>query len=506
MTASEKEPEGARRPSASSQAGALIFGTTLATLSSALLPLLLVRLIGKADIAELMALVLVYETVALIVTLGFPQTLMYHLPSLAAPERKAVAIRIGWIMVGLGAASAAVLASLGWWGQAIPGMLASDAGARVSLAPLVVLAPSLLFELPARVVPNLLIAEHRARDASALGVLRTITTTAATLIPVALGYDIWTVALWYSVCRGLLGLALPWAIHRCFGDQPAAACPVRTRQLFGFALPLGATDMVSLLNQQFDRWLILLSFPAAAFADYQAGAWQVPVISTIAYSVGAAYMPMMVAAFKRGEPRVAIATWRATLLKVSLIVLPVTMGFVVGADELMSLLFTSEYLGAAPVFRLYSVLTLGRVAVFGSVIVAAGRPRYVLQAAFLSLVANVALAIPLTASIGFLGPAVATVLAFIPMVVFYVWSIARASGLRFSEVFPLFGYARVLALACVSGALAYGLKLQLEGALALLASVLGTILVFALLGALTGTVTRADFNYLRDWLKLKFAR
>ena len=32
------------------------------------------------------------------------------------------------------------------------------------------------------------------------------------------------------------------------------------------------------------------------------------------------------------------------------------------------------------------------------------------------------------------------------------------------------------------------------------------LLVFALLGALTCTVTRADFNYLRDWLKLKFAR
>ena len=60
-------------------------------------------------------------------------------------------------------------------------MLARDAGSRVSLAPLLVLAPSLLLELPSRVVPNLLVAEHRAREASALGVVRTIFTTAATL-------------------------------------------------------------------------------------------------------------------------------------------------------------------------------------------------------------------------------------------------------------------------------------------------------------------------------------
>jgi O-antigen/teichoic acid export membrane protein len=486
----------------------LVFGTTLATLSSALLPLLLVRLIGKADIAELMALVLVYETVALISTLGFPQTLMYHLPSLAVAERKAMAKRIGFIMLGLGALAASVTASIGMWGENLPGALASEAGSRISLRPLLLLAPSLLAELPARVVPNLLVAEHRAKEASALGVLRTIVTTAATLIPVALGFDIWVVAGWYSACRAVLGLALPWAIRRAYGDAAAGRCQVSPRQLFRFALPLGATDIVSLLNQQFDRWLILLSFPAAAFADYQAGAWQVPVVSTIAYSVGAAYMPSMVDAFRRGAPREAIAMWRATIIKVSLIVLPITMGFVVGARELMALLFTKAYVGAAPVFQLYSALTLGRVAAFGSVIVAAGQPRYVLQAAFLSFAANVILAIPLTSQIGFIGPALATVLAFIPTVVFYVWAIARASKLRIGEVFPLLGYLRILTLAVASGLLALLVKNQLAGSasLGLLASVSVTTLAFAILGSLTGTVGRGDWRYLTDWLKLKFAK
>jgi len=485
-----------------------VFGTTLATLSSALLPLLLVRLIGKGDIAELMALVLVYETVALITTLGFPQTLMYHLPSLAPAERKGVAKRIGAIMLALGVLSALVTAAIGLWGENLPGALASGAGSGISLRPLLVLAPSLIFELPSRAVPNLLVAEHRAREASLLGVVRTIVTTAATLVPVALGYDIWIVAACWSACRILLGLTLPWAIRLSYGAVPSVPCTVGVKQLFRFALPLGATDIVSLLNQQFDRWLILLSFPAVAFADYQAGAWQVPVISTIAYSVGAAYMPSMVEAFRRGAPREAIATWRATILKVSLIVLPVTMGFVVGAKELMSLLFTDAYVGAAPIFQLYSLLTLGRVAAFGSVIVAAGQPRYVLQAAFLSFVANVVLAIPLTAKIGFIGPALATVLAFIPTVAFYVWSIARAAALPIREVFPLLGYLRILALAIVAGLIALLVKRELAGsnALALVASIAVTVTAFAILGSLTRTVDRRDWRYLRDWTKLKFAR
>lgn len=496
------------RQNASKQAGALVFGTTLATISSALLPLFLVRLLGKADLAELLALVLVYDTVALLLTGGFPQTLSYHAPGRPAPERRAIASRIGTITAALGAVAGLVTALIGLTGDALPGLLSDSGGSGISLGPLLVLAPSLIFELPSRIVPNLLVAEQRARAASMLGVLRTILTTLATLVPVALGQSLLVVAAWYSACRALMGLSLPWAIRHCFPGEPRVPCPVSIRELFRFALPLGATDVVSLLNQQFDRWLILLSFPAIAFAEYQAGAWQIPVISTIAYSVGAAYMPALVQAFGRGAAREAIEIWKGTIIKVSLVVLPVTMGFTVAARDLMELLFTEAYVGAAPVFQWYSVLTLGRVAAFGSVIVAAGAPRYVLQAAILSFVANVVLAIPLTFTIGFIGPALATALSFVPMVVFYVWSIGRASGVPTGSVFPLAAYGRVLLLAGLGGGLSYVLLPYLPDspALRVAASVGINVAAFALLGSLTRTIAREDWQYARDFVRLKFAR
>ena len=278
-------------------------------------------------------------------------------------------------------------------------------------------------------------------------------------------------------------------------------------QLFRFALPLGTTDVVGLMSQQFDRWLILLSFPAVAFADYQAGAWQIPVISTVAYSVGAAYMPVLVQAFGRGAHAEAISIWRDTICKVSLIVVPVTLGFVVAARELMTLLFTPAYVAAAPIFQLYAILTLGRVATFGSVIVAAGRPRFVLQAALLSLVCNVVLSTLLTRTFGFIGPALGTALAFFPMVAFYLWAIARASGVPVREVFPFSGYLRVLALALISAGLALLLKRWLMGppGLMVCVSVFTTILGFAALGTITGTIRREDWRYVVSWTRLKLA-
>jgi O-antigen/teichoic acid export membrane protein len=490
------------------QAGALILGTTLATLSSVLLPLALVRLMGKGDIAELMALVLIYDMVALIATGGFAQVLMYHLPGKSEGEARAVAVRVANILAAMGALGAVVVAALGLFGAELPGALAKHDGAHVSLWPLVILAPSLLFDLPSRAVPALLVSRGRAKEASALGVVRTIISTITTLVPVALGYPITTVVVWYSLTRCVFGLSMPWAIWVCFRGAPSAACPVKTAELFRFALPLGTTDIVSLLNQQFDRWLILLSFPATAFADYQAGAWQVPVLGTIAYSVGDAYMPSLVEKFGRGEPRAAIDIWRGTIAKVSLIVVPVTVGFMVGAHELMTLLFTEAYASAAIIFQLYSVMTLGRVATFGSVIIAVGRPRYMLEAAIFSLVSNVLLCVPLTMTVGFIGPALGTSLAFIPTVVFYIWSIARATGLKTREIFPAAGYFRVLLLSAAAGGVAYLAKNALGGpsGLRLAVAVLGTTLVFAMAGSVLGVISPADWRFARDWARLKLAR
>jgi O-antigen/teichoic acid export membrane protein len=483
-------------------------GTTLATLSSVLLPLALVRLMGKADIAELMALVFIYDMVAVIATAGFAQVLMYHLPGRSEAEARAVAGRIAWIMAGLGGLGALVIAALGFFGDDLPGALSHHAGARMSLRPLLILAPSLVFDLPSRIVPALLITRGRANEASALGVLRTIITTITTLVPVALGYSISTVAIWYSVTRCCLGFSMPWALRLTFQKAERVPCPVKVRELFRFALPLGTTDIVSLLNQQVDRWLILLSFPAAAFADYQAGAWQVPVLGTIAYSVGDAYMPSLVQKFGNGETRQAIEIWRGTIGKVSLVVVPITVGFMVGARELMSLLFTDAYVSAAIIFQLYSIMTLGRVATFGSVIIAAGRPRYMLQAAIFSLIVNVLLCVPLTLTVGFIGPALGTSLAFIPMVIFYVWSIARATGLRTREIFPAGDYFRVLGLSGAAGGAAYLLKNALGGprGFRLAVAVLGTTLLFAVCGSLLGVISKADWRFARNWTRLKLAR
>ncbi len=482
----------------------LVVGNVLATLADIVVPLVVVRLAVKDQVASLAGLMLVYNTLALLLLGGFHQTVTFFLPGRAREERRAIAEKIARVLralggvgalalVGIGAVGSDVLEAVGW----------VDGGEATDLRPLMFLALFPVGDLPGRILPNLMVVERRPRWAAAYGVLRSLGISVATLIPFAMGADVAVVAAALSGFAAVQLGFVAWVFRRCYRGCPSVASPVSLRALVRFGVPLGATDMVSALNSRFDRLLILTHFPASFNAIYHAGAWQIPVVTRLPYLVATALAPSMVEAFKAGRASEALQMWRESIGKVSLLVVPITSVFFVGAEEFIELAFTAEYLGAVGVFRWYTLLSVVRVAAFGTVIVAAGRPGYVLQSALFTFASNVVLSVPLLWLVGFEGPAMGTALAFVPMAVFYCSRIARAAGVSLRQVFPLRRYVRVLLVAAVGVALAWVFKTSSAASPAL--RLLGVALIvlgsFAVLGTLSRTVTRADWAFVRGRLR-----
>jgi len=497
-----------KRTDPARQAGLLVLGTTLATLASALAPLLVVRLIGKADVGRLLSVTLVYETVAMLLGTGLPYALLYQLSNREGPERAAIARRIFRTAMTIGAAGAGLLVLVSLVLRAHPFGYAPTPTLDAQLEMLLVLGPSLIADLPFRLMPNLLIAEGKAGRSAGLQVVRTLALTLATLVPLALNQSVFAVIACSAVVRWLCGGFVVFEIGRLYHALPRVAVPLTMAALWRFALPLGATEVLGLVSQQLDRWLVLLALPAERFAEYQIGAWQVPIIGTIAYSVGAAYMPELVKRFQEKDPYGALSLWQRGIQKTALIVVPVTMALVVGAEELVTVLFTDAYLGSVVVFRLYSVLTFLRVAAFGTVVVAAGRPAFAVRAAGVGLFCNALLGVVLVSTVGFVGPAIAAAVAFVIHVATYLYYIARAADVPVLKVFPVRAYARVFALATIAGGAGYLVKRSVVAAPGLgLALVLLVVLgLFAVLATATKTIVRSDWAYVWDWVRLRTGR
>ncbi|HIA03838.1 MAG TPA: hypothetical protein EYN66_18355 [Myxococcales bacterium] len=502
----------------SEQAGVLFLGKILATAVDLLAPIIIVRLLGKIEVGLLSALLLIYGTVATFAAAGMPSTLMYYLPGRTPEERGAIARKVAQGLFILGSGCSVVFITIAGATLLFPDFIlkfiADDAAQQSLIDPaqtagyLALLALYPLADLPTRMLPNLLVVEGRARAAAGVGIIKAIGAGLALLLPLALEADLWIVIASMTTFAYLYSVILLRYLSSLFPKRGHAS-DITMRQLFKFGIPLGFTDIVGVLNAGVDRYLILAMFPAAIFAEYHTGGWQVPLITSVAYTVGTVYMPRFAKLFKHGKAREALVIWHETIQKVAILVMPLAMVFIVAAEETMVLLFTKEYLASADVFRIYSILMLGRVAAFGVIIVAAGRPGLVLKAALLSLVANIIISVPLTWALGFTGPAWGTLLAFIPTVIAYCWCIGKATDIPLREIFPLWIWTKTLALTLVAAAPAIALKLTLppmHAGLMLLVIAVTLLTSYAILGTLLKQIHKEDWAYLGDWFKLRFLR
>jgi len=484
-------------------AGVLVFGRLIATLSDALLPLVIVRLLGKADVGVLTTVLLLYNTVALILSTGFPTALLYYLTGKPLAQRRAISVQVAVGLLGFGVAAALAIGSSGLLHLLAPSLAArlfhADSAALVhgGLGYLFLLAAFPLGDLPARMMPNLLVAEHRTDLAARYAIARSIGNALFVLVPASAGAGIAAVLVSYSVFGLLQGVALLFFLRILYRGAERERSPIGFGAIVRFALPLGMTDVVSMLSVRLDRFLISLAFPVVAFAEYQAGAFQIPILTTIAYTVGTVYAPQMTELIAAGRARDAIAVWRGSIAKVALVVLPFAAVFVVAAEEVVHVLFTESYLRAAPVFRCYALMTMGRVAAFGTVVVCAGKPGLLVRAAVCTLIVYGTLAIAGLYLFGFVGPAIGIAAAFAPMMLIYCYYIARALDLRIGEIFPLGAYLQVLALTALAAVPAVVLKrvLVLPPAAMILVVAVSLLGSFLALGLATGRITRADLRY-----------
>ncbi|MCX4248060.1 lipopolysaccharide biosynthesis protein [Paraliomyxa miuraensis] len=489
----------------------LVFAKMTATAAVALVPFVIAKLLGKAEFGAVGGLWLIYGTLGSALTAGFPAAVLYYLADRERDARAVVARRLMGTVFVLGLLVGAVMYAIGAGGQDLLGELgawASGAAADpLELSALRYFAWFAVLDVASRVFPNLLIAEKHARGAALFGVLRSLGMTIAQVLPASLGGGVQEIITGLTIYGAVQLLGMAWIIHRLYrGTQPRSPDP-SVGAMIRFSFPLGITELVTVLNAQIDRYLVLLLMSGEAFAEYTAGAWQLPVVS-IAYTMGQVYMPRFVRLLNAGRGAEVVEIWRASSLKGALVSVPICAAFFVGAEEFMSVGFREDYVVAAQVFRCYVVYTALRITPFGALILAAGRPRLVLLAAMFTLLSNLVISVPLALLIGFEGPALGTMLAFVPTILVYGYFIGRATGTSPWRTFPWLGWLRIALVALVGSLPAWALKLGLDlhPALALGLEAVLVVVGFVVVGRVTGTVTADDLREAGGWLRLRFFR
>ena len=410
----------------------ITIGQGVHTASQILVATFLARWMSGSDCSKMAYLMSVYFAMLVVANLGLHHGMPYFISHLNARGQRRVVFRSMTALLVSGLVVAAVL------------YLASGALTKQwdGLAGLVTLIGIVIaVELPSTICAMALVAMER----SLLSAIWEGSMGLVTLITV-FGLFIQNNGL-RAACIGLLiagvirsvtaVIALLWATRQnnSQNDVDGSLSIPRIRDQITFALPLGATIIVSVLNRSLDKWLVAALHPAR-LGEYAIAAQELPIINILPVAGGAAIAVSLVHHLARGEHPTALKVWIEQSIRLTYVLVPAVSILIICSPEIIELMFGRQYRSGAPILVIFTVILLHRVAEYGVVLRAAGRTRELLIASLVLLITNAVAASILIIIFGPIGAAIGTLIANVVAWLWVLKQVAVVLKSSIKQVFP----------------------------------------------------------------------
>lgn len=229
------------------------------------------------------------------------------------------------------------------------------------------------------------------------------------------------------------------------------------KTIFKFSVPIGFASMIGTANIELDKLVITSLFSTEDLAIYTNASKELPV-TIIASSITAVLMPQVVNLLHNNQKEEAVKLWKsATTISFAFISF-ISLACVVFAPEVITVLYSEKYLPGTSVFRVYSLVLLCRCTYFGMMLNATGKTKFILYSSIGTLALNLSLNYLFYLLLGFVGPAAATLLATVTMIMNQLRFTSKNMQIPFSKIFPWKNCGIFLSLNSLFGLIMYFLK------------------------------------------------
>ena len=420
--------------------GAVVTGRVAVAALDSLKLFALFRLLDKAAYGTLAFALTWHLTAVTLGTLSIPDSLLALLPRTTPGQQAGLARQSLRFLSGLGLLAGLTVLGIGH----LPAFLPAGQPALPALLPWIALA--IAADLPAQMLQAFLLGlrQHRMASTQAMGLA--VLTHLALIVPVLLGANLPQIAASFALASVARLLVTAWTVSHAFpGIQPEPFTGGLRAQL-AMAIPLTLTGAAATINRQLVTWTAGFLLPAVLFADFAVGAQELPLVAMLPNAVAVALLPHLTQFMSQPEHRrQGLALWHASILRVSLIMLPVWVWCTVEAAPLLAALGGAGWRSAALPFRITALLLPLRVTAYGTMLLALGLPREVLKAQIAAIATTLATCtlLWLTHALGLLDAQTALVcgcaafvLSQFVAIALLLRSIARGSQVAWHQAFP----------------------------------------------------------------------
>jgi len=232
-------------------------------------------------------------------------------------------------------------------------------------------------------------------------------------------------------------------LHFCFNRELLI-------KVLKFSLPLGIATAMGTLRMEMDKLFIGFVMDTEKLALYTNAAKELPV-TMISASFTAVLLPHIARLQKDNKTEEGVKLWNDVTVLSFIINSMIACGLFVFSKEAVLFLYSEKYYDATSVFAIYSLTYIIRCTYFGMILNTGGHTKLILKSSMLSLVVNAILNVTLYYTVGFDGPALATVISTLAGAFYLLHHTSRITGIKYSRIFPWKKCGQILVVNCCLG-------------------------------------------------------
>lgn len=319
---------------------------------------------------------------------------------------------------------------------------------------LLAFAPYVFFSIPSHHFTHYLVVRDKIKAAVGLTIAFEVGKTAVILAGYYFFQSLTLVLLGLGAVSLIRYLVLVgWNLAESRARRlPLSALATHLPAQVRFALPLGVSNLITLVLK-LDRFIVSALFGLRPFTFYSVGCFELPVVENTVITMADLMSFDMVEARKDGDFGRIKGLWLATLRKIALFHIPLSVFMVFFAHEVITFIYSDAYSESAGYFQVFSLVFLLSAFTPEVVFRVFAENALLLKIRAVSAVYTVGLVIGGAVLLGPLGALYGKLVADLISAALQLTALSRLMRLNFSQWLPWREMARVTAvsLGCAFG-------------------------------------------------------
>ena len=217
-----------------------------------------------------------------------------------------------------------------------------------------------------------------------------------------------------------------------------------------YAFPIGSARMVGEIGKKIDKFILAAFLTPAYYATYSIAHFGIPFIGLFYTSVSQVIIPQMTIK-KKAEDLVEIKRlWHRMIDQFSLVTIPIVIIFGLLANNIITLLFTEQYIESVPVYRIFLFIIILHIVNPSVVLRACKKTKTIFISHLWSMIIALFLGYILIKNYGMIGGAISFILSSFVRTLIQVTKVKELLSLSLLSLLPWYKILKIVLFSLIA--------------------------------------------------------